>query len=163
MIKNKFCINLESAKRIENYESALLEDFKKWQIHHRLETHNSDGEKRLVQLTREELKALDMYYFRPPEELIFLKWEEHTRIHSKGHICSESQKRKVSATLKGHIVTAETRNKISMKLKGFEVSEETKKKIAEASRKNMEIKKKLYHTQYKGKMTWNEFQSKIKC
>lgn len=59
-------------EKIENFEKALADGFKGWEIHHRLETHNSDGERRLVDITRAELKALDMYYNRPPNELIYL-------------------------------------------------------------------------------------------
>ena len=51
-------------------EKAKADNFIGWDRHHRLETHNSDGERRLVNLTVDELKALDMYYNRPAEELI---------------------------------------------------------------------------------------------
>ena len=67
--------------QIENYQLALKNDFKGWLTHHRLETHDSDGKIRLVGLTVQELKAMDMYYKRPPEELIFLKRDEHEKIH----------------------------------------------------------------------------------
>ena len=73
----------KNISNIENYNKALKDDFKGWLTHHRLETHNSDGELRLVGLTVKELKALDMYYNRPPEELIFLKRDEHEFIHQK--------------------------------------------------------------------------------
>lgn len=67
---------------IENYKLALADDFRGWQRHHRLETHNSDGEKRLVEITPAELKALGMYYDRPANELIWLTDSEHFTIHS---------------------------------------------------------------------------------
>ena len=67
--------------KVENYNLALADNFVNWVQHHRLETHNSDGEKRLVQITAEELKALDMYYNRPAEELIWLTRAEHINIH----------------------------------------------------------------------------------
>lgn len=73
-----YCKELE---KVENYELAKADNFDKWDRHHRLETHNSDGEKRLVQISREELIALDMYYNRPPEELIWLKSSEHIKLH----------------------------------------------------------------------------------
>lgn len=177
-----FCKNLKS---VENYEIAKKENFRKWQIHHRLETHNSDGEKRIVQITKAELVALDMYYNRPAEELIYLRLAEHTRIHSKGHKVFESQKVKTSMALKGHKVTEETRNKISQKLKGCKISEETKLKISlklkggnktsfqkghknteeqikkqiKTAKKSMQIRVELYKAKYKDIMTWNEFQN----
>ena len=54
----------EDVSKIENYEVAVNSP-EKWVCHHRLETHNSDGERRLVDLTSTELKALDVYYHRP--------------------------------------------------------------------------------------------------
>ena len=77
-----FCIP-EQIEQIENYELAKKDNFDGWNIHHRLETHNSDGEKRLVNLSMDELIALDMYYNRPANELIFLTKSEHTRLHNK--------------------------------------------------------------------------------
>lgn len=76
----KYCINIE---QVENYELAKADNFINWDIHHRLETHNSDGERRLVDLMADELKALDMYYNRPASELIFLKHKEHIQLHIK--------------------------------------------------------------------------------
>lgn len=82
--KNKcmfaFCIP-EQIEQIENYEFAKKDNFDGWNIHHRLETHNSDGEKRLVNLSRDELIALDMYYNRPASELVFLTASEHMKLH----------------------------------------------------------------------------------
>ena len=71
----------EDVTKVENYNKALTDNFVNWVQHHRLETHNSDGERRLAQLTAEELKALDMYYKRPAEELIWLTRAEHINIH----------------------------------------------------------------------------------
>lgn len=77
-----YCIP-EQIKQIENYKLAKKDNFDGWCIHHRLETHNSDGEKRLVDLSREELIVLDMYYNRPASELIFLTRSEHIKLHNK--------------------------------------------------------------------------------
>jgi hypothetical protein len=79
-VSHPFCKELE---KVENYELAKADNFVGWDRHHRLETHNSDGEKRLVDLSIAELKALDMYYDRPPEEIIWLRSSEHTRLHMK--------------------------------------------------------------------------------
>jgi hypothetical protein len=75
-----YCIP-EEIEQIENYEIAKKDNFNGWNIHHRLETHNSDGEKRLVNLSRDELIALEVYYNRPANELIFLTASEHQKIH----------------------------------------------------------------------------------
>ena len=68
--------------QIENYDIAVNSS-ERYECHHRLETHNSDGERRLVLISRKELIALDMYWDRPPEELIFLTCSEHRNLHNK--------------------------------------------------------------------------------
>lgn len=104
-MKTRYCNNVE---KIENYESAKKDDFKGWACHHRLETHTSDGGRRLVDISKEELKALGMYYHRPSEELIYLTKSEHQKLHRKGgpgpnrgkHF-SEEWKRKILESKKG--------------------------------------------------------------
>ena len=115
-----YCKNYQS---IENYENAKKDNFKGWHCHHRLETHNSDGERRLVDITREELLALGMYYDRPSEELIFLTIYEHSRLHMKGKHLSEETRKKISSASKG--------NKYAL---GYKHSEEAKKRISDAMR-----------------------------
>lgn len=83
-----FCIP-EEWEQIENYQLAKKDNFDGWCIHHRLETHNSDGQRRLINLSREELKALDMYYNRPANELVFLTNSEHTSLHRTKQHCSK--------------------------------------------------------------------------
>ena len=75
-----YCIP-EEIEQIENYEMAKKDNFESWHIHHRLETHNSDGEKRLINLSVDELIAFEVYYNRPAKELIFLTASEHRKLH----------------------------------------------------------------------------------
>ena len=147
-------------EKVENYEKAKIDNFRGWNIHHRLETHTSEGIKRLVQITKEELIALDMYFDRPANELIYLTIPEHTSVHCKGRKCSEEQKRKTSKTLMGHTVSESTYKKLSKTFfqKGTKVKPEVIKKRIETSKKNMAIKKKLFE-KYKDEMTWNQFQT----
>lgn len=70
---------------IENYNAAKADDFKGWCIHHRLETHNSDGSRREIDISRDELLAMDMYYNRPAKELIFMRISDHISLHRKAH------------------------------------------------------------------------------
>ena len=90
----KFCKDYEN---IENYEKAKKDNFKGWDCHHRLETHTSDGERRLVDIPKAELKALNMYYNRPASELIFLTTSEHSSLRKVSDLTRE----KLSAAGKG--------------------------------------------------------------
>lgn len=96
-LKHLFCFNLEA---IENFEKAKADNFKNWVIHHRLETHNSDGELRSTFLTKEELIELDMYYHRPAEELIFMTRGQHQKLHHTNKTVSNETREKLSKALK---------------------------------------------------------------
>ena len=100
-MKYSFKYYCKDYENIENYDKAKADDFKNWEVHHRLETHNSDGERRLVDITADELKTLDMYYNRPADELIFLTISEHSRLHMKGKHLSEETRKKISSAQKG--------------------------------------------------------------
>lgn len=111
-MKTNFCFE-KDIEKIENYELAKKDNFKDWVIHHRLELETSDGEKRLPQayLLSDELIALNMYFYRPPEELIFMKRSEHVKLHNsfvhKGKIVSD----KCIETVKKSNTGKETWNK----------------------------------------------------
>ena len=148
---------------IEGYDKAFADEAQTWDCHHRLETHTSDGERRLVDLSKEELIALDMYYDRPPEELIFLKSAEHRSLHNK----SEEWKRKLSEAHKGKHLSEETKRKIFEANKGKHLSEEHKRKISEANKGNHhseETRKKISESlkgKTKGKHHSEETKQKI--
>lgn len=61
--------------KIENYAKAEAERFYNWHIHHRLETRGFG-------YSSKELIALDLYYNRPASEFIFLRADEHNKVHS---------------------------------------------------------------------------------
>lgn len=89
----------ESLENVENYEKAKADNFEGWHLHHRLETHTSDGKKRLVDISMKELKALGMYWHRPANELLFIKATEHIKLHNtgkKGLKCSDETKKKIA-------------------------------------------------------------------
>lgn len=115
----KYCKDYE---KIENYQKAKVDNFVGWDCHHRLETHNSDGERRLVDINHKELKALGMYYNRPPEELIFLRKGEHTALRK----VSDSTREKLRAAKKGE----------KNPRYGKHHSDEARQKISEANRIN---------------------------
>lgn len=108
-MKHIFKFYCKDYENIENYERAKADSFVGWHCHHRLETHTSDGERRLVDISRKELKALGLCYNRPAEELIFLTEAEHMSLHNrgktshrKGKKLSEETRNKISETLRGH-------------------------------------------------------------
>lgn len=123
----RYCKDYE---KIENYEKAKADNFVGWECHHRLETHNSDGERRLVDIARKELIALGMYYHRSPEELIFLTESEHNAF-KKGKQLSEEHKNKIAEAAKGKKLSEEHKKKLSEARKGKPKSAEHKKKISE--------------------------------
>ena len=122
----KFCKDYEN---IENYEKAKADNFKGWDCHHRLETHTSDGERRLVDISHKELKALGMYYNRPPEELIFLPRREHNAFN-KGKKRSDETRKKLREVKKGE----------KNPNYGKHFSEEYRKKLSEAAKGNTNVR-----------------------
>lgn len=62
---------------IENYDLAKADNFKDWDIHHKLEVNNDYIN------TVNDLKLMNLYYDRPPEELIWLTNSEHHALHMK--------------------------------------------------------------------------------
>ena len=163
-------------EKIENYEKAKKDNFKGWECHHRLETHNSDGERRLVDITQKELKALRMYYNRPPEELIFLTIKEHNAFN-KGKKRSAETRRKIAeakkgeknpnygkpAWNKGKPLSADHKNSLSEAhkdqipwSKGKKFSEEHKKRLRESHKgKNIGNKNALGNKNNLGKRWYN--------
>ena len=136
-MKHRFEAYCKNYQDIENYDKALADNFKGWQCHHRLETHTSDGKRRDVDFTVDELLALGMYLYRPASELIFLTSREHASLHQKGKHFSEETKNKMSEAKKN--MSEETKNKMSEAKKNM--SEKTKKKMSEAHKgKNIWIK-----------------------
>ena len=138
-MKHKFERYCKDYQNIENYEKALADNFKGWACHHRLETHTSDGVRRLVDISVEELQALGMYYKRPASELIFMKHSEHTSLHDEGENHpmygkkhSEESKRKMAEVRKGKPKSEEHKKKIGEANKGKKMSEEARRKMSAA-------------------------------
>ena len=161
MISKKLYCYCKDLEDIENYQKAIADTTQTYVLHHKLETHTSDGERRLVDITKKELMALGMYFHRPASELIFLTKSEHVSLHNKGKKLSEETKNKMSESKKGTHLSEETKNKmseakkgktikpfsedhkknISYSMKGHSVSEETKKKLSDARKAYLYRKK----------------------
>lgn len=65
---------------VENYELAKNDNFRGWVLHHRLEL-TLDGQ---FANSAMDLVNKEMYFHRPHFELIWMKTEEHTRLHNSG-------------------------------------------------------------------------------
>ena len=81
--------------QIENYDKAKADNFIGWSCHHKLEIH-SDYKNSML-----DLIMMNLYYNRPPEELIFIKTTEHRIMHNKVRKLSYSIKSKIGASRKG--------------------------------------------------------------
>ena len=115
--------------QIEHYEEALKSPLK-YDLHHRREISENKSRKQLIDE--------NLYYHRPPEELIFLSHGEHQRLH-KANLSAEARK-KLSDALKGnqcalgHHCSEETKQKMSDANKGKPKSLETRQKMSVACR-----------------------------
>lgn len=142
----KFCSDYT---KIENYEKAVNDETQVWVCHHRLETCKYKDRTRKEWIRRDEnvpmkeLKALGLYYNRPPEELIFMTNDEHTTHHLLGHDVSEETREKLRKHNLGRKHTEETKRKLSEMFKGVKkppFSEEHKRKISLARKGKPNLK-----------------------
>lgn len=156
MRKRRFEYYCDDFENIENYEKALADNFVGWECHHRLETHNSDGERRIVDISQAELIALNMYYNRPSSELIFMTKSEHSQ-YNKGKHRSEEQKKKMKgrpAWNKGRKATDEEIRKNSESHKG-QVAWNKGLPMPDKQRIKMEEIREAYRKS--GRKDWNTF------
>lgn len=77
----------EPENHIENYSKAIA-DNKRWEIHHRLETHKYNKrtggwEEREYSIPKEALIAAGLYNNVPAWQLIFLPSSEHIKLHNR--------------------------------------------------------------------------------
>ena len=124
-----YCKDYEN---IENYDKALKDNFKGWEVHHRKE----------AEFSRKELITLGMYYNVSSEELIFLTRAEHNRLHKKG---KQGYWKGKTGPNKGKQFSAEARIHMSEAMKGKYTgenhpmygkkhSDETRRKMSESQK-----------------------------
>lgn len=131
-MNERFCYELN---KVENYELAKSENFVDWSLHHRLETHFSNGDPRpkKCNLTVKELKALGMYYNRPADELLFMRKSDHMRLHA---LASNNFKPQFGNQYKkGYHPSVETRARISETSKAVVHTQDWNKKVGESQKK----------------------------
>ena len=81
----KYCC--EDISLIENYNQAISDQTKMWDIHHRREC---DDEGRTL-FTHKQLKEMNLYYNRPASELIFVTRSMHLKLHKE--MCGKGGKK----------------------------------------------------------------------
>lgn len=111
----RFCC--EDISKIENYDKAIADKTQTWHCHHRLETSKQ------IKYSALDLIIMNLYYYRPSKELIFLSPKQHCEVH-KNRL--------------GTYHTEESKKKMSNSHKGKKFSEEHKRKISESHRSRKE-------------------------
>ena len=76
----------EDITLIENYQAAISDEERMWDIHHRREC----DENGLTLFTHKQLKDMNLYYNRPASELIFVTKSMHKKLHRE--MCSNGGK-----------------------------------------------------------------------
>ena len=150
--KHPFC---KDFTKIENYSKAILDTTQVWDCHHRLETHYKKGGKWIErnkdeQITKEQLIKDELYYNVEPCMLIFIRQDEHRRLHykdrhhteeAKEHMRLGAQNRKRPESL-----TEEHKQHISESLKGKKkrpFTDEHRKKLGLVHKGNKNCCKKV--------------------
>ena len=124
---SKICYKIccDNLSQVENFEKAINDHDEIWHLHHRLETHDENGNKRSRNIPMKVLKEKNLYYNRPASELIFLTNEEHSSLHRKGFIYTNEEKKQMSERMKKYVDEhPEFKENISKSLKGRKYSEE---------------------------------------
>lgn len=97
----------EPIENIENYDKAVADTEHIWHCHHRGEILPCG------RYTAAQLKKHGLYWNRPASELIFLRHDEHHRLHHIGKTHSDETRRKMSDSHMGRSRSEETKRKIS--------------------------------------------------
>lgn len=131
----------DDINKIENYEQAINDKEHKWVCHHRLEL-TINGE---FAHTWKELEKMGMYWKRPYFELIFMREDEHNRLHKKGFKHNENTKLRIRESRKGKKWSEETKRKISESLTiCIEFSEKFKEHFGIEKKDNCKLYKREY-------------------
>ena len=71
------CYCSEDISLIENYQDAISDEEKMWDIHHRREC-DENGK---TLFTKKQLKDMNLYLNRPASELVFVTRSMHSKLH----------------------------------------------------------------------------------
>ena len=79
--KGAKCYCSEDISLIENYNEAISDEERMWDIHHRRECDENGR----TLFTHKKLKEMNLYYKRPASELIFVTRSMHNKLHREIH------------------------------------------------------------------------------
>ena len=77
----------EEISLIENYQEAISDQTRTWEIHHRRECDENGR----TLFTCKQLVEMNLYFNRPAEELIFVTKSMHMKLHKE--MCSKGGKK----------------------------------------------------------------------
>ena len=106
MINEKYAKSYcsEDISLIENYQDAISDEEKMWEIHHRSECDENGR----TLFTRTQLKEMGLYFKRPASELIFvtrsMHWKLHREIYEKRGKIVGKKYGKIGGKIGGKIV-----------------------------------------------------------
>lgn len=150
--------NIDNFKRIENFLSAALDNEQVWDCHHRLEIE--------LGADRNYLIEHDLYYNRPPEELIFVTRSQHNEIHKAAErFNTDEVRRKISEAKKGKVLTEEHKRNISIRVRAALSDPEVRMRMSEANsgerngmfgKHHSESARRKQSEAHRGKPTWNK-------
>ena len=122
MISKNSIVYCKDLSKIENYQKAISDTTKKYELHHRLEIMPFSGKR----VDKYYLMNQGMYYNVQPEALIFLTVTEHRKLHFDGKRFQDFQ----------YIKGSKENNKIKKikKEKTYKFSEESRKRMSEAGK-----------------------------
>ena len=87
----------EDISLIENYQEAIADQTRMWDIHHRREC---DSEGRTL-FTKKQLIEMNLYYKRPAPELIFATKSMHMKMHREQRVKSGKIAGKIGGKIGG--------------------------------------------------------------
>ena len=152
-----YAVCIDDISTIENYEKAVNDNSQTWVCHH----------KKGVDISRDELIILGLYYHQPASDLIFLTKSEHNKTHKKVLFGGKKTKSESAKKMwekrkeEGWCFSEEALQKMSDSKKGKDPwnkgkkgaqhhSEETKKRISEKMKGGNSTSWK------KGQTAWNK-------
>ena len=91
----RFCS--EDISLIENYQQAISDQTKMWDIHHKKECDENGR----TLFTSKQLKEMHLYYRRPASELIFVTKSMHSKLHREMHVKSGKTAGKTYGAING--------------------------------------------------------------